>query len=357
MTVPTIPGIAPGTVSYLLLQQHFLGAYFTQLQVESQPLLGCSIVFLNTPVSTLSLTNLNFIVNPYINPTTLQPYPNPSRDQQQISTLNYLCTANGNVPPSAATFPWNWLDFTQLNNCDGAIAINRNTLANCFRDQLASYVPKYCILPSIRASISPFDTNNISFSWKLTPSQTPTVTTPSSGQIVLSFDYSKFSIEQAGLNGALGDLRLTSTYNLTVEFVGNTIIITQHLVFNISVRQLRTSGEGNIFDKKIVDTYTIGISNGGKLVELSNSPQSVLTDNSNSPSVINTLNFFSQFNATSNYITNSVSGFTGTRMGGDDIPPVSAIQNFVFPGGKSFVFSKSVGFSAFQDLVSFISYN
>ena len=107
----------------------------------------------------------------------------------------------------------------------------------------------------------------------------------------------------------------------------------------------------------IVDTYTIGISNGGKLVELSNSPQSVLTDNSNSPSVINALNFFSQFNATSNYITNSVSGFTGTRMGGDDIPPVSAIQNFVFPGGKSFVFSKSVGFSAFQDLVSFISYN
>ena len=202
------------------------------------------------------------------------------------------------------------------------------------------------------ASISPFDTNNISFSWKL-------VTTPSSGQIVLSFDYSKFSIEQAGLNGALGDLRLTSTYNLTVEFVGNTIIITQHLVFNISVRQLRTSGEGNIFDKKIVDTYTIGNSNGGKLVELSNSPQSVLTDNSNSPSVINTLNFFSQFNATSNYITNSVSGFTGTRMGGDDIPPVSAIQNFVFPGGKSFVFSKtrSVGFSAFQDLVSFILYN
>ena len=135
------------------------------------------------------------------------------------------------------------------------------------------------------ASISPFDTNNISFSWKL-------VTTPSSGQIVLSFDYSKFSIEQAGLNGALGDLRLTSTCNLTVEFVGNTIIITQHLVFNISVRQLRTSGEGNIFDKKIVDTYTIGISNGGKLVELSNSPQSVLTDNSNSPSVINALNFF-----------------------------------------------------------------
>ena len=88
---------------------------------------------------------------------------------------------------------------------------------------------------------------------------------------------------------------------------------------------------------------------------LSNPPHSVLTDNSNAHAVINALNFFSQFNAFKNYITNSVSGFAETRMGGDDIPPISAIQNFVFPGGKSFVF-KSVGFSAFQDLVSFISY-
>ena len=179
---------------------------------------------------------------------------------------------NGNLLPPAATFPWNWVDVIQFNIYDGAIAINRNTLANYFRNQLASYVPKYCILHSIRASISPFHTNNFSFSWKLTPSQTPTVTTPSSGQAVLSFDYSKFSIDQAGLNG-VWETSGSSTYNLIVEFVSNTILVTQHLIFNISVRQLRTSGEGNIFDKKIVDTYTIGISNGGKLMVLSNPPQ------------------------------------------------------------------------------------
>ena len=89
---------------------------------------------------------------------------------------------------------------------------------------------------------------------------------------------------------------------------------------------------------------------------LSNPPHSVLTDNSNSPAVINALNFFSQFNAIKNNITNSVGGFAETRMGGDDIPPILAIQNFVFPGGKSFVFN-SVGFSAFQDLVLFLATN
>lgn len=153
-----------------------------------------------------------------MNPTTLQPYPNPTKDQQQLATLSYLCAANGHVLPPAVTFPWNWVA-TQLSNNDGAIAINRNTSANYFRNQLASYVPKNCILPSIGISLSGFDTN-VSFSWKLTPLQSPTVTTPSSGQTVLSFDYSKF-----GLNGVLDALRLTSTYNLTVEFVSKTIVI------------------------------------------------------------------------------------------------------------------------------------
>jgi hypothetical protein len=152
VSLTTIPVIAPGTVSYILLQQYFLGAYFTQLQVEleSRPLLGCSIVVQNTPVSTISLTNLNFNVNPYMNPTTLLPYPNLSKDQQRLATLNYLCAANGNAIPPSATFPWNWVDASRLNNYDGVISINRDTLANYFRNQLASYVPKYCILPSFR---------------------------------------------------------------------------------------------------------------------------------------------------------------------------------------------------------------
>lgn len=61
----------------------------------------------------------------------LQPYLN--RTQQQLATLNYLCTANGNALPSTATFPWNRVNATQLNNYNSAIGINRNTLANYFR--------------------------------------------------------------------------------------------------------------------------------------------------------------------------------------------------------------------------------
>jgi hypothetical protein len=101
LTTTGIPVIAPGTVSYILLQKYFFGAYFTQLQVESRPLLGCSIVLQNAPVSTPSLTNLNFNVNPYMNPTTPLPYPNPSKDKQRLATLNYLCAANGNALPLA----------------------------------------------------------------------------------------------------------------------------------------------------------------------------------------------------------------------------------------------------------------
>jgi hypothetical protein len=48
--------------------------------------------------------------------------------------------------------PWNWVDASRLNNYNCVITINRNTLANYFCNQLASYyVPsKYCILPSFR---------------------------------------------------------------------------------------------------------------------------------------------------------------------------------------------------------------
>jgi hypothetical protein len=77
----------------------------------------------------------------------------------------------------AVTFPWNWVD--------EAIAINRSTLANHFCNQLASYVPKYCIVPSIAASYFGVD-SSITFSWKLTPSQIPTVTTWSLASITAS---------------------------------------------------------------------------------------------------------------------------------------------------------------------------
>jgi hypothetical protein len=236
-----------------------------------------------------------------------------------------------------------------LNDHDGTIAINRNTFANYFRNQLAPYVTRNCILPSVRVWLSGTLDSTTNYSWQLSAGQAPTVTTPPTGKTVLRFDYTATSLDDAGLNGDIGALRLTDTYSLTVDFVGNTVVVTQHQVVYMYVRTLQTSGDGNLVDKQIVDTYTIGVDDKGQLVASLNS---VPTDHSNSPTVNAALNFFTNFNDISNDVKNSVQAFAGSQL--QDMP-ISTIQNYVFPGGKTFIF-KSVGFSDYQDLVSYISY-
>ncbi|MCJ1243951.1 hypothetical protein MMC30_001148 [Trapelia coarctata] len=348
MTIPTISGTTPGTALYMILQQYFLGAYFTQMQKESQPLLGCSIVMHDAPISTLKLTSFNFSVNPYVDPNG-QPYPKPTIPQQQLATLNYLCAANNHALPPAVRFNWNWVDASQLNDHDGTIAINRATFANYFRNQLAFQVSRSCILPHVRVYLSDPFTSTVNYSWTLTAGQTPTVTLPPTGKTVLRFDYTAESADEAGLNADMGKFRLKTTYGLTVDFVGKTIVVTQHLVVYMYIRSLQTDGEGNLVDKTITDTYTLGIDASGTLVPslLSNT-----TDNSNSPSVNAALNFFTRFNDISNSVKDTVQAFAGSKL--QDMP-IATVQNYVFPGGKTFLF-KNVGFSDYGDLVSFISY-
>lgn len=105
----------------------------------------------------------------------------------------------------------------------------------------------------------------------------------------------------------------------------------------------------NLIDKKIVDTYTLGIDANGPLVA---SLASVPTDNSNSPSVNAGLNFFTDFNTMSTAVTTSVKNFVSTQL--KDIP-INIVKNYVFPGGKAFIFG-GVGFSQYQDLVTFTRY-
>jgi hypothetical protein len=146
----------------------------------------------------------------------------------------------------------------------------------------------------------------------------------------------------------MGSLQLNDNYTLTIDFVGN-IIVTQHQVVYMRVSSLGTVGDGNLVDKTIVDTYTLGIDANGQLIA---SLVSVPTDHSNLPSVNAALNFFTDFNTISTAVTDSVKNFVGTKL--QDMP-INTVQNLVFPGGKTFIFS-GVGFSNYQDLVSFIRY-
>ncbi len=344
-TTPTISGVDPSSNLYACLQKYFLDTYYTALQQNGQPVLGCNVSQSTVPPATLTLTDLNFETSPYLG-TNGQPVVNPTPDQQGLYTLNYLCAANGNTLPAPSQFGWNWMEPADEANFDGVIAINRNTFANFFASQLPDYVSSNCYLSNVRVYMDGLD---VDYSWSLTPYQTPTVSQPASGAVVLSYSYSSTASDKAGLNGDMGQMTLSPSFTLTVSFTGNTIVIVQHLVIYLRVQVMQTSADGNVVDKTITDTYTLAVDDNGNLTA---SLSSVPVDNSQTPSTNGFLNFFTGLNAIISDIATWTRNFTQTNF--TDIP-VSDLQSFVFPGGKTFAF-KDAAFSDNQDLTTHITY-
>ncbi|KAF2227844.1 hypothetical protein BDZ85DRAFT_8399 [Elsinoe ampelina] len=346
-TVPTITGVTPGTTTYLILEQYFIGAYFTQMQKDGQPLLGCSVVHhpSQAPAS-LTLTSMNMEISPYVD-TNGQAMPYPNSDQQDAATLSYLCATDGNVLPPAVPFSWNWVDTSQMSDHDGVLSINRNTFANWIYHEVINDASRCCLLPQVRCWQDGLTTW---YSGTVAPNQVPTVTRPSNGNNVLQLSYSQSGSDQAGAGGALGSITMRSSYSLSISFSGNTIVATQSLLVYVKITEAFIHDDGNIVDKSITDTYTIGIDANGRLT--SSQPVTTNTDNSIAITEGSFANFFTNMNEIAGNIKNSVDNFVATSFA--DLP-ISTIQDFVFPGGQTFTF-KEIGFSPNQDLVSEISY-
>ena len=345
-TVPQITGAPPGTALYTALEQYFVGAYFSQMQKGGTPLLGCSITQAGAPHSTLTLTDLNMEVSPFVG-SNGQPIINPTADQQNLATLNYLCAADGAPVPPATPFSWNWIDQPEEADYDGVVAINRTTFANYFRSQMMSYISSNCYLPSARVTLDSLSEPH--YSTSLTANQTPQVTLLPIGPVVLTFHHDADSYDQAGLNGDIGQLDLHPSFDASVTFLGNTITVTQHLAIYLRVQHLATSADGNVVDVTVTDTYTIAVNQDGQLIStLATTRQ----DNSKNPAVNPFLDAFTGLNDLISSIDGWLRNVTSTNL--RDIP-VSVVQNFVFPGGRTFAF-KSAGFSDYGDLTSHITY-
>ncbi|HYI47229.1 MAG TPA: hypothetical protein VEX35_02080 [Allosphingosinicella sp.] len=350
-SVPVISGVAPGTTLYTVLQKDFLGAYFTAMQANGTPLLGATITMAASDPSTLELSNLNMEVSPFVDGNG-NPLPSPTPAQQDLATLNYLCEADNDQPRPPVPFNWNWVD--SAGQSDGILAINRNTFANYFKGQLAAQVANNCYAPYCRVWLSGLFDQNVHYEWNMTAGQTPTVTTPTSGQTVLQFAYSGYAEDQAGLDGDMGHLTISTTYNLSVDFVGNTIVVSQHLVVYLYVKCMATSGSGNVIDKQIIDTFTLEIGDNGQLTTSwsDQAPAHVVIDNSENPSVNPFLNFFVNITQLIADVESWLQSLVAANLGS---PPLSVVQNFVFPGGNTFTYD-DVLFSDNQDLAAHITY-
>jgi hypothetical protein len=350
-STPTIVGVDPGTDAYTGLTNEFLGAYFSAMKQKGAPVLGFTITANNaTPdPSTLKLSDLKMEANPFVDAAGVE-IDNPTEDQQYLTTLNYLCAANGKKVLNTNTFNWNWLDNnSDALSFDGITAINRNTLVEYFKDQLNTYTLSNSFKPSVRVYLSDAGTI-VNYEWGMTAAQPPVISTPATGQTVLSYSYSDTSYDEAGLDGDTGQMRLSPAFNLSVDFIDNTIVIKQSLQVYVDIKSGLTEGSGNVIDQTITDTYSIGVDENGKLGAVLGKP--VTTNNPKIPGVNGFLNFFSEFNSLAGDVATWAQGFTA--MSFTDVP-VSVMQGFVFPGGKTFTF-KDAMFSDNQDLISHIHY-
>jgi hypothetical protein len=152
-------------------------------------------------------------------------------------------------------------------------------------------------------------------------------------------------------------MELSTTINLTVSVQGNQMTIVQHLVIYCYVRYLATPASGNVVDIQITDTYTFGVDDKGQIIvstpdAKATPPTSVTVNNSQTPGANGFLNFWANVDDLASSVAQWAQNCYGTSL--SDVP-VSFVQNFVFPGGNTFLFS-DVNFSDNQDLVSHIVY-
>lgn len=322
-----------------------------------------------TSPSSLAVTDLNFftpdtIVTPeeivipgtLFTPGTTITVPTPGAAPH---TLNYLCATNNNTLPDTthAGFGWNWIEASEASQYDGVAALNRNTFAKYLNSvsspqggTLWEHVSSNCYLPWVHVTYDAAHAMT-SFQWNMTSGQQPTVGYPSSGGTLLEYQYDSGTVsDEAGSQGALAKMELRSTFNMTLNVSDSTITIVQHLTVSLYVKRLLTSDGGDVVDKQITDTYTIGVDDHGKIAIALK--QSVPVDNSQKPQADWFKNWFVDVQSLSNDVYNWAQSCVATKL--TDVP-ISSVQNFIFPGGSTFSFADAA-FSDYQDLVAHITY-
>jgi hypothetical protein len=333
----------------MVLIRFFIDYYFDIMKNKGEPVLQIHAILNSSDPSSLKLTGIEREVNQLLDDSGVV-IPNPTSLQKKLTTLNYLCAVNNNNLPGIASFNWNWVEPAEIDLESGVIAINRNCLANYYKTQLLNdgTLKRACVKPWTSVTAHAF--GGTDWNWSFTPYQAPqNVTIPADGPEVLSisFESNSDSHDKSGATGAEFDIH--SSYNCSVSFVNNTIVIVQNIKMWLKIRWDETSESANVVDKTITDTYTLSIGADGQLESsLSSNP----TDNSQSFNFNWFVKWFAGIGDCISEITNSIKEFNQTSLNGI---PVNDISNFIFPAGNVFAF-KDVKFSDHRDLVTRITY-
>jgi hypothetical protein len=356
-SVPTIEGLEPTSSASTALTRSFVELYSACAKQYGMPLISVHMIADHPDGSSLPITGMERQVSQYKDKEGMV-VEDPVSSQKQVFTLDYLCAANNNPLPSPSAFSWNWVESDEVADKSGMIAVNRNTLAKYFENNILSDLMKSCIKVSAHADCAAdaWISGNCSYGVTYTTNQTPQYCyIPDSGTEVLKVHYQNYS-EAHDQNGATYcQTQAWSCFDSTLSFINDSnycpfIILEQHLSITVSVKWDSTYEETRIFDRKITNKYSISVNISGSLQLTKQGSQ--IEDNSQKPNADWLTDLFTGVNDAINSLESQSADFLTAEL---TSVPLTDLQSFVFPGGNVFTYTK-VKFSDNQDLVADITY-
>lgn len=227
---------------------------------------------------------------------------------------------------------------TESSDHDGVISINRDTFADYFHSKLFSYVQDNCIEPHTTCSL-------LTFGLTFTRGNNPVVARPPDGSPILTYHYTSGSSSSFLENS----FEMKTIYSLEVQVSDPIFRIVQRSQVYMNATELFAGAQGNVFDRSVIDTYTLDVDASGKLVTTC---KPYVGDSGRPPRIHGTLSFFNTIEALITQVSKAAEIVASLPL---HSMPISIAQDYIFPGGNTFIFKKA-GFSPYQDLLGFISY-
>lgn len=126
----TFKGLDKESSLAYLINATFCQAYIDEMKKTGHPVLGYSFIDDQPDASSFQLGAITMESCPFLDPSH-NPYDNPTPDQQNAATFNYLCTTT-KTAPTANHFKWNWVNVEDVKAAkfDGIMALRSDLFLN-----------------------------------------------------------------------------------------------------------------------------------------------------------------------------------------------------------------------------------
>ncbi|WP_153798446.1 hypothetical protein [Foetidibacter luteolus] len=338
-TTPEISGVDKGSAVYNALNNVFINTYINSLKTKGDPVLNYMPIAKVAAPSNLDITSVRLYAWGFVGADNW-PVANPTKEQKQLSTLNYYCATGPFGGPTPHIPSWNWLDNkADEADCDGVIAIRREIIGDFLTGLLAPLIQKNALVLAI--------TGNDTSTWSATSSPSTNPLTWQHGSFhspVMSTVYTHAVNDKYGWHGALGTLDLSTRLEASIDFLENKVIIKQHLVVFMDYAPVGIRRTANIFDKTRTDPYIIKVDDNGNLTMELGKPVALPTDDS------------VRIKNGERDVTDNIMAWIDNSVNKNFMDISLPLKNFVFPAGAVFSF-KDPMFSDYQDLTVKITYS